>query len=586
MHIDAGELLVLLERDLISAGWDGAYHPYPGITSHQFAFQHLRRSLVKKYLPGTSPKNPSGDQKAIDLFLKINRSCESYSLVQQQITSWEEVAINEAKNFIEDFFYPDGVESILSLSNIYRGIGIGPGSSILAPETDFYSKLAISGLSTTDLGLYILYRDAIASDPLWNGMEQLRSSTMGTAVVTGSRLSCVPKNTEISRTICTEPLLNMIFQKGIASAIEEGLRRKLGIHLSTQPDKNAELARIGSLTGRFGTIDLSSASDSMSITLCKEMLPRSVFDMLMRVRSPSTTLPGGEVVELHMIASMGNAFCFPLQTLLFSAVVVGCYRALGVPLEKPYWPPYRVLGANDTRTLGNFAVFGDDIIVETRCYNLVTRVLSILGFSVNHDKSFSEGPFRESCGSDFHQGNNVRGVYIQHLRDVGDCYSAINRLVHYGARHAVRFHNLVDFLLSRCRFLPVPYDEGDDAGVKVPLCLLNSPTRCKRTGAVKYGYRQLVPRKLDYRDERPKDVDRRWFHNPDGLLLAFLAGNIRTGFVVLRSFGRKAVHRKRYSSRWDYISTAQGETPGFAESWKASARAHLTMWALQQKREG
>lgn len=586
MHIDAGELLVLLEQDLIRSGWDGFYDPYPGITPKQFAFQHLRRSLVKKYLPGTSQKNPEGDRKALDLFLQINQSCKGWSMVQSELTSWEEIAINEAKHFIEDFFYPNGVDPLLSLSNIFRGIAIGPGSSIGAAETDFYSKLAISKLSTTDPGLYVLYRDAISRDLTWHGMEQSRAARWGVEIVAGSRLSFVPKTTEISRTICTEPLLNMMFQKGIAFAIEAGLQRKLGIYLSSQPAKNAKLAQIGSETGKFGTIDLSSASDSMSLSLCKEMLPRSVYDLLMRVRSPSTTLPGGEKVDLHMIASMGNAFCFPLQTLLFSSVVVGCYRACGLPLVKPYWPPYVVLGKPDRRTLGNFAVFGDDIIVDHRAYRLVTRVLSLLGFSVNNHKSFNEGPFRESCGSDFFMGQSVRGVYIESLRDANDCYSAINRLVRYASKHDIVLSSLVGYLASRVRFLPVPFEESDDSGIKVPLSMLERPTRNRETGAVKYRFIHLVDRRLDYRNGRPKGSHPSWFENPDGLLLAFLAGSIRTGFSVLRTQRRKAVHRKRFSPRWDYIPSAERESVRSADHWKRSVEAHLTGCALQQKRKG
>lgn len=319
MHISASELTDLLSLDLHACGWDGKITPYPGISKRQFAMQHLFKSLVKKYLPGTLKTAPEADAKALDLFLKCNESCRTWSLESNHLSSWEEIAINEAKNFIENFFYPDGTESILTLSRIYEGLNVGPGSSIGAPETDFYTKLATSTLTTTDPGLYVLYRDAIARDPIWSGMEHSRFKERGISIVESSRLSFVPKTTVISRTICTEPILNMMFQKGIGLAIEKRLRSKVGIYLSTQPQINSKLAQVGSLTGRFGTIDLSSASDSISLSLCKEILPKQCFDLLLRARCPSTTIPSGEKVDLHMISSMGNAFTFPLQTLIFVA---------------------------------------------------------------------------------------------------------------------------------------------------------------------------------------------------------------------------------------------------------------------------
>jgi len=594
MHIDAEELSSTLSLDLYEAGWNGELIPYPGQPIRQFAMSHLYKSLVKKYLPGTSLRNPTGDAAALDLFTKVNESCRTWRLDTSGFSDLEAVALGEFRLAIDKFFLPgwstklleiDGpptperaemdpcllveVEeyqcSILSQGLVRQGFGLGNGANIGAPESDLFSKLATSSMAATDPSLHIDYVHAISSNPTWTEMEHLRSKKMGYQIVKGSRLSFVPKTAKISRTICTEPILNMLYQKGIAACIQKRLRQVYAIDLSVQPDYNREFARIGSLTGKFGTIDLSSASDTISLSFCKEFLPQQVLDCLLRYRSPSTTLPGGKEVELHMISSMGNAFTFPLQTMLFSALVCSCYRAYGIQ-------PIHSRGSSH----GNYAVFGDDIIVLERAYNLVCRMLSVLGFTVNADKSFNEGQFRESCGSDWLSGHYVRGVYIESLRDMCDCYSAINRLIRWSAHHSIRLTHLVKLLRHRVRFLPVPYDEQDIAGIKVPYDMVDKIVLHTHTKAVYYRYVKLVERQVRIPPNRKGCKLHGFFDNEPGLLVAFLAGSIRNGLIVLRSNRRKAVIRKRYSSRWDYIPDALPERAEYAERWKTLARAMLS----------
>lgn len=570
MHIDAGNLSVLLEADLYEAGWNGFIESYPGQPVTQFAMSHLRKSLFKKYLPGTSDRNPQGDKRALDLFIKVNESCRDWTLDTSSMDDFDSIVLGEAKTLIDRFFYPtvDPLDRnfILNLHDICANLGLGNGANIGAPDTTLYSKLSLSNMSATSPALHTLYGAAISSNPLWSGMEHSRSKKFGKKIVTGSRLSFVPKTTEISRSICTEPVLNMLFQKGIAHCIERRLIEVFGIDLSQQADKNRELARVGSLSGKFGTIDLSSASDSLSLSLCKYILPSRVYDLLCLTRCPRTILPDGREIDLHMVSSMGNAFTFPLQTMIFASIVYGVYRAYGFVYLKP-----------SRDACGNFAVFGDDIIVLDRAYARVVKMLSLLGFSVNVDKSFNEGTFRESCGSDFYMGHNVRGVYLKRLRDANDCYSAINRLVRWCATHGVLLPRLVKYLVSKVRFLPIPFDEMDDSGIKVPESFLNKRIYHKDTGAIMYRFSKLTDNTVTLLPKKGEPKLRNWDFNPDGLLLAFLAGSIRNGSVVLRTSRRRAYIRKRYSSRWDYIPFACGESRKLAEDWKASARALLLL---------
>lgn len=580
MNFSSEEVHSSLLLDLYEAGWKGPdFSPFSN--HRQRAMTELERSLFKKFHNEQTDSNR--DSKALSLFLQCNSRCQNFAGVIPRRLN-EELIINEMKLIIYDFFNPcfRGSEKesfrepmLLNLTDIAKRFCLGSGSNIGADSTDFYTKLANSSMCSTDAILPILYKQAISNDKLWSDVEKFRSDRFETEIVRGSRLSFVPKSRDISRTICTEPVLNMLFQRGIGVIMEERLREVFQIDLSTQPFKNAALARIGSLDGRYGTIDLSSASDSISNNLIRDIVPLEPRNWLNRVRSPSTTIPSGEVVDLHMISSMGNGFTFPLQTMIFASLVMAAYKVYGVKPERPY-----------ADKIGNYAIFGDDIIVHHSVYNVVVSCLEVLGFSVNHDKSFSEGLFRESCGSDFFSGHNVRGVYIKKMLSAGDYYSAINRLNRWSSRHGIFLLRTISLLRRGCRFSGVPFAEADDSGLKVPLSLLRTYRR-DINGAIKYRALVNVPRfvrissveaELELSQNDALKVRRlltSFQYSSDGLMLALLAGYLRNGCLGLRSLSPKAVLRKRVSPGWDPHVSGPGESPDYCERWKLFTVANL-----------
>jgi hypothetical protein len=569
----AVELPFSLDHDLRMAGWNGAISPYPDMSLGQAAMQSLRASLLKKF---SDKVKKDADQRALTLFLSINERCKDFKLDVSGCTNIAAIAIGEAKDFIYRMFHPrdqsEGNLRRLTLAEISRRLGVGNGANIGAFSTDFLSKVGTSKMLAADRRLHYLYVQAISCDPLWSSVESTRSKFRETDVVLGSRLSFVPKTVEISRTICTEPLLNMLFQKGIASVLEELLVETSGISLSKQPDWNRSLARLGSVSGKFGTIDLSSASDSMSTSLVSEFFPKHVFDMLVMTRSPYAILPDGASLELHMISSMGNAFTFPLQTIFFTALVYGAYKALGYSFLKP-----------SRQSSGNFAVFGDDIICLTQAYNLVVQLLSLCGFEVNVNKSFNSGLFRESCGHDYFRGRNIRGVYVKTLKMEGDRYSAINRLNRWSATWSIPLPATIHCLLRGQRFLPIPLDEMDDAGVKVPFSFPFKKRRNLYTGAFIYRFLYKSPISYSVTDvlEKPPKL-RGWINNPDAVLLAAVAGTLRKGKVVIRSSEHsRALLRVRSSSSWDWVPPDSAEMLRYCgEGWKFLFELNLTFFKV------
>jgi hypothetical protein len=524
----------------------------------------LRNSFLKKY---EDAKSVDADPKALELFLRSNERCRLFALNPQYL--FQDVLIEEVKSLFDSYFH-DGPNLTLDLREISQGFMTGPGASRGVISDNFYTKLFDSDLTGTSDRLYRDYRCAIVDWPTWRTAEIAREHHVGHTIVEGNRLSFVPKTTAISRTICTEPNLNMLFQKGIGSFLEQTLARRFNLYMSDQQFVNRRMARLGSIDGSFGTIDLSCASDSVSLNLLKEILPPYVYRWLAHTRSPYAILPNGKRIELHMVSSMGNAFTFPLQTLLFASIVVASYGILGIPLMD-----------RSSKTM-NFGVFGDDIIVVRKSYDFVVKALELFGFEVNVDKSFNTGNFRESCGGDYFRGYDIRGVYLKHLSTSADVYSIINRLVRWSARSGVRLHRTIQYLLTLVDFLPVPADAGDAEGIKVPVAPPGLP-RDKHTGGVIYSY--LSARPMSFKV--PTDADelryypfsqgkkREIFFNPDGLLTSFVGGFIRNGRVSVRSNRVRFKIRRRVTSSWSDPNAVGAKEP-LGSLWKEAAEALLS----------
>lgn len=583
MHSSAGDISALLDADLGVNGWDGSVDPNTTDSAKDFAMKALRRSLFKKF--HNLESDDARNKLAWEKFSEMNSRCANYAGYRSQLDSeLERVAMNEAESFIYRFCHPDEMP-ILTLKTIEQGLGFGPGANIGAKTGDPYGKLAISRLTYTDPALLKLYEHTNSGVPTMIEQELFRSSHYATELVRGSRISFVPKDSRITRTICTEPILNMYFQKGIANVLEARLRQVVGIDLRNQPERNRRLCRLGSVTNEIGTIDLTSASDSLSMRLVAEVFPDHMVRWLERTRCKQT-LHNGVWHELHMVSSMGNAFTFPLQTLFFTALVVGAYRSLGIKprynsritsfgLDVAHCKVHRLESTRD----GNFAVFGDDILVQREAYDLVAKLLEATGFLVNHEKSFNNGDFRESCGHDYYKGRNVRGVYIRKLLDDLDYYSAYNRLKRWSVRHDVNLSRTLTFLAAKpLKALIVPEDEDDESGFHVPYSFARRVLPTNRGCVVKYVVARRAPLlvKFPFDESDVKGATRLkrrvkgWSYNPAGVLNLLLYGGIRDDLWSLRSETSKIAYSKKRTPCWDTPSYAASERTRYWHDFYAS----------------
>lgn len=208
--------------------------------------------------------------------------------------------------------------------------------------------------------------------------------------VPGAILFTVPKKTEIDRCACKEPDVNMFLQKGVGRHIRRRLLRA-GINLNDQ-SINRRLAHRGSIDGSLATLDLSSASDTVTRSLVLALLPLDWYLYLNDIRSQFVEVDG-IYSETEMFSSMGNGFTFELESLIFWALAKATAYLRGIS--------------------GIISVYGDDIIIPSGLFDDLVWVLAEFGFSVNPSKSFHTGSFRESCGGHYDFGSDVTPFYLK-----------------------------------------------------------------------------------------------------------------------------------------------------------------------------
>jgi len=230
------------------------------------------------------------------------------------------------------------------------------------------------------------------------------------------KLVFVPKDAKTHRPILVEPVLNGMFQLGIGSYLKDRLASS-GIDLRDQ-SRNRSLACEASIHGRLATVDLSSASDTISWGLVADLLPPEWLDFLAQFRTGTANYQGN-IIRLEKFSSMGNGYTFELESCIFYSLVFGCVSLLGGEIS-------------------NIGIFGDDIILPVEAMGLLFEVFDYAGFWVNPQKSFWHGPFRESCGSDWLNGNDVRPFFVRDCINDKTLYNFHNWLIRHGERELAK----------------------------------------------------------------------------------------------------------------------------------------------------
>lgn len=404
--------------------------------------------LIFRFLKSDDKRERANLLRPISYFLRFGKKLnfESIGLEEEALRQYveieenlgeitrglesEEELLENLSSIIEDWFHGFSITSLLPCN--------GPGSVAEGPLTlheKFHSlkidrriKLVLNG------GFPDRYKEYYPFEPDSN-------------LVRCSRTIFVPKTASKLRTISMEPAGLQYLQQGVMHALYDYIEGHpyMGVRMKFRDQtQNQVLALEGSMTGSFSTIDLSAASDYVSWYLVRRLFKRvpMLYKWLLITRSEATLLPDGSTRVLRKFAPMGSALCFPIESIIFAACVEQASRIM------------------KKRRIGDFSlysVFGDDLVVSTHIFSLVCNILKRCGFKVNDVKSFSRGPFRESCGEDYYAATRVTAVYYRvprYTRRISpSAYSSLCSLANLAKEHglAALRRIVIDDILSACR---------------------------------------------------------------------------------------------------------------------------------------
>lgn len=442
---------------------------YREIDVEKFSYDYLVTRIGNK-MPNELGRNLSCP--ALEAFCKSEDSCKQvnydllgYTLVDRLADSGVPLeALRKAVNSI--------VGRAPSLVSAGEAGGWGPGSNFDLPRSESTPEAKCGSTSVTwTLCKALESSGAFGKDtqiPLWL-LSQLK-------LVPGNIVTTVPKNAKTDRTIAIEPAVNSWFQKGIGSFLRKRLRR-FGIDLNDQ--RHNQYGALNAHRLGLATLDLSAASDSISLSVVEALFPSDWFALFQATRSERGTVSDRSEIhpddwfEYDKVSSMGNGFTFELESVLFSAVCVAC----GVPRDQ-------------------IMVYGDDIIVPREFTPLVTRVLHILGFSLNREKSFVDGLFFESCGVHVFAGCDVTPFVckepldgpekVMHIANELRLFATRLRDLGFSTRRLLRVYRWLVRRIPSSMLVRGPVGGG--------LCLFSNPAEIRqgsKQGRIRYSH--LVP---------------------------------------------------------------------------------------------
>lgn len=248
-----------------------------------------------------------------------------------------------------------------------------------------------------------------------------------TDVILTARAACVPKNRKSPRIVASEPAAAIFAQLAVMSILEDRLKAAYGYRV---PIRNADIHRDFLRRGHnLVTVDLSDASDYISMDLICNVLPPDWVDVLNACRSQCVRLPDGRQVALATYSPMGNGFCFRLLSLI-------CAGLLAVTCKN------------------RWSDFGDDMICHDEDWPAVQMGLLSAGLVINENKT-GKGRFIESCGIELLDGVDITPFKIKKLLRVGALYCDVPAALR--AAH-VRLSRLSSLLMKGWAKLPTRYN--------------------------------------------------------------------------------------------------------------------------------
>lgn len=394
--------------------------PFPDVAAENFRDLYLLKEVLRKY---------QGFILGIDTHKKALESFQADEALNA-ITN-ARLSDHDTQNaYVRQIFSSASRKAMVVLGEfrsdwLLDGTRFGPGATTRLGGKSATIKEKLSGIPHVSMSAFHLADAFMRSTPQWRarvGLSPLEDAYVPcgdySSIVADvpfvirdlDTFMTVPKNAVTDRTIGVGPCMNVALQLGVGYHMRKRLY-PWGINLNDQ-SINQRRAREGSITGRLATLDIKSASNSVTCGLVWHFLGNhshearyfdpTWYEVLNKLRTQGCLIDGVPH-EYELFSAMGCGFTFELQSLIFWSLACATCELLALPED--------------------CTVYGDDIILPVEAVPLFTEVLFYCGFRLNADKSFAttEGPlFRESCGSHFLDGRDVTPFYIDEALNTVD----------------------------------------------------------------------------------------------------------------------------------------------------------------------
>lgn len=229
-----------------------------------------------------------------------------------------------------------------------------------------------------------------------------------------SVLLAVPKTFSGPRLIAKEPSEHMFNQFSIMDFLVERVSRSWISNFIDFQDQEVSggLCIEASRSGHLATIDLKSASDRMSLWAVERFFRKNE-PLLVAMRACRTRFIDlsidDQLPSLHKLrkfSTQGSALTFPVQSIIFLGICIA-----GTLAHRGLEPTMQNIGD----LAGSVRVFGDDLIVPNDAFDTVKRLLELLFFKANDQKTHANGYYRESCGVAAFKGVVVTPLYVRRI---------------------------------------------------------------------------------------------------------------------------------------------------------------------------
>lgn len=389
--------------------------------------------------------------EATSTFLAINENCKGEPTTIAFSKGWKRKEkyvsdtnpygwYQDAKVLRRDIKFPRWLIREVR-KNVYRILNPKRDLSdnVLARAGLFSSGVTAEGCKTLAEKLF-WYSESMPwyKDPLYPISDNSVDDTYAVKIV------CVPKSYKTPRIIAEVSATRQFFLQAIRKAATEDIDRSkfAGLIDLERQQTNQEWAFKGSAFGLYATIDLTSASDSIAVSLARQTFPPNYFRAIERW-NPKMMMVNGSLYPRFIFQTSGNGSTFVMESILFLAVALAATE---------YEQKYHKKKLLKPRT------YGDDMLCDVRVYPTLICFLELLGFTVNADKSYGPGTsYRESCGAEYFDGIDISGKYYPRQRitpTTADGIAALCSLQHrvFNCRHAEEYlYKLVNQLYEENR---------------------------------------------------------------------------------------------------------------------------------------